>query len=137
MEVTVGTTLMRTSPALQPEATPTAVAGGYPGTPTLHTLAAAIASGALLWACFQPLALGTYLGWFALVPFLVLVRSQERPWFIYLCAMLCGLTFFVPALQWMRVADKTMAGAGIALSIYCAFYFPAALFVTRRLERWN
>lgn len=103
----------------------------------LLCLAASVGSGAMLWACFQPLAWGSYLGWIALVPFLVLVRSQARPSFVYLCAMLCGLAFFLPALQWMRVADRSMTAGWICLASYCAFYYPVALFGVRRLERWN
>ncbi len=102
-----------------------------------NLLAASMVSGGLLWACFQPLALGAYLGWFALAPFLVLVRAQVRPRFLYICAWLTGVCFFTPALQWMRVADDLMFLAWFALAIYCALYFPAALFCIRRLERWN
>jgi apolipoprotein N-acyltransferase len=100
-----------------------------------NCLAAATLSGVLLWMCFQPLGWGAYLGWFALAPFLVLIRSQARPRFVYMCALLCGLAFYVPVLQWMSVADKAMVPAWLALSIYCALYFVAALFLVRRLER--
>ena len=102
-----------------------------------NLLAASAVSGGLLWACFQPLGLGAYLGWFALVPFLTLVRTQARPRFIYFCAWLTGITLFIPALQWMRVADDLMFLAWFALAVYCALFFPAALFCVRRLERWN
>jgi apolipoprotein N-acyltransferase len=102
-----------------------------------NLLAASMLSGGLLWACFQPLALGAFLGWIALVPFLVLVRAQARPRFLYCCAWLTGVCFFTPALQWMRVADDLMFLAWFALSMYCALFFPAALFWIRRLERWN
>lgn len=102
-----------------------------------NLLVASMVSGGLLWACFQPLALGAYLGWFALVPFLVLVRAQVRPRYTYGCAMLTGVCFFTPALQWLHVADDLMFLAWFALSIYCGLFFPAALFCIRRLERWN
>src|SRR5262245_45552782 len=68
---------------------------------------AALASAALLWAGHFPLALGP-LAWVALVPLLTLVRSPGRPWVVYLFAWFCGLGFFVPALQWLRVADPRM-----------------------------
>ncbi len=95
--------------------------------------AAAAVSSLLLWMCFQPLAWG-FLGWIALVPFLVLVRAQMRPSLAYGNAFLCGLAFYVPALQWMSVADKSMVAAWLALSFYCALYFAAALYCIRRLE---
>ncbi|MBI1833130.1 MAG: apolipoprotein N-acyltransferase [Planctomycetes bacterium] len=41
-------------------------------------LAAAATSALLLWMCSQPLSMGTYLGWVALAPFLVLVRTQTQ-----------------------------------------------------------
>ena len=102
-----------------------------------YCLLAAAVSGGLLWACFQPLALGTYLGWIALVPFLVLVRSKARPTYLYFCAVVCGVVFFVPALSWMRVAHSAMIAAWLALGVYCALYFPVALLMIRRLERWR
>src|SRR4051794_31877154 len=85
-----------------------------------YWLAAATCSGLFLFMCFHPLALGTYLGWIALILFLVLVRSQARPRFIYFCALMCGLAFFVPALSWMRVADRAMVTGWLGLSLYCA-----------------
>ena len=103
----------------------------------LHLFAACIAGSALLWLCFHPIALGAYLGWFALVPFLLLVRARIRPGLAYFFAWIAGVCFFVPALHWMRVADDMMYAAWPALSVYCALFFPGALFCMRRLERWH
>jgi len=132
-------------------------------------VAVAASSPLLLWACFQPLSLGTYFGWFALAPFLVLVRNESqgltaaadrltrswrhirglgwlgslissllnRPCFPYSCAMLCGLLFFVPALSWMRVADRAMVAAWLTLSVYCALYFALAIWCIRWLDSWR
>jgi apolipoprotein N-acyltransferase len=129
---------MQSAPVAKTEPAPTPAAP----TPALgpaawYCLAAATLSGVLLWMCFQPLAWGTYLGWIALAPFLVLVRSQERPWLVYACALLCGLVFYVPVLRWMSVADKSMVAAWLALSVYCALYFVTALFCIRCLDRWQ
>src|ERR1700687_3251404 len=109
-----GTTRMQTAPATKTMPAPAAPMAAQ-GPAMLYCLTAAIGSGALLWMCFQPLAWGSYLGWIALAPFLVLVRAQARPWFVYVCALLCGLAFYVPALQWMSVADKSMIAAWLAL----------------------
>ena len=100
-------------------------------------LAAAALSGVMLWMCYHPLAWGAYLGWVALVPLLVLVRSQARPRWIFFCALVAGILFFVPALQWMRYADSRMYATWLALALYCSLYFPAAIFMIRRLERWR
>jgi apolipoprotein N-acyltransferase len=111
----------------------------------------ALASGALLWLGYFPvdwlrhltgggalsalaLARGV-LAWVALVPLLCLVRSDARPWRIYLSAWLGGLVFFVPVLQWMRVADDRMYVTWIALAVYCALFTPAGVWLVRRLDR--
>jgi apolipoprotein N-acyltransferase len=94
----------------------------------------ALVSGALLWASFYPLNFG-WLGWIALVPFLGLVKAEARPRRVYGAALLCGLAFFVPVLQWMRVGDKAMYGAWLALALYCSLYFPVALLCLRYLNQ--
>jgi apolipoprotein N-acyltransferase len=94
----------------------------------------ALASGALLWMCYHPLSWG-WLGWVGLVPLLCLVRSERRPRAVYFAAWAGGMLFFVPALQWMRVADAAMYATWILLAIYCALYFPLAVYFTRVLER--
>jgi apolipoprotein N-acyltransferase len=94
----------------------------------------ALASALLLWASYYPLNLG-WLGWIALVPFLGLVAARARPRRIYGAALLCGLAFFVPVLQWMRVADNRMYATWLALAVYCALYFPVALFILRYLYK--
>src|SRR5205809_4434226 len=128
-----GTTCMQTTaPAAKAKPVPAPMAPPLPKRASLwYCMAAAMSASVLLWACFQPLAWGAYLGWVALVPFLALVRAQIKPWIVYLLAFQCGLAFFVPALQWMSVADKAMVAAWLTLSVYCALYFPAALYCVR------
>jgi apolipoprotein N-acyltransferase len=95
----------------------------------------AVLSGLLLWTAFYPLDLGLT-AFVALVPWLTLVRaegvSRRRR---YGAAYLGGLAFFLPALQWIRVAHPTMYASWIGLSFYCAAYWPLALFLLRRLDR--
>lgn len=93
-----------------------------------------LSSGLLLYLCFFPVACG-WLAWVALVPLLLLARSQVRPIILYAMTALAGLVFYVPGLQWMRVADPAMYFAWGFLAIYCALYFPAALFFIRYLDR--
>jgi apolipoprotein N-acyltransferase len=97
-------------------------------------LIAALATAALLWACYFPLACG-WLGWVSLVPLLGLVRSRAPARWIYLCAWAAGLGFFWPVLQWMRVADARMYYTWASLATYCALYFPLGIFLLRRLDR--
>jgi apolipoprotein N-acyltransferase len=102
--------------------------------PLVVLLLAALSTGALLWSSHFPLAWG-WLGWVALVPLLVLVRTPVTGWRVYLAAWVGGLTFFWPVLQWMRVADERMYYTWGTLATYCALYFPAAVFLLRRLDR--
>src|SRR5262245_16170292 len=100
----------------------------------LASLVPALASAALLWSCYFPLAQG-WLAWIALVPFLSLVRSQSRPRCIYWSAYAGGLAFFWPVLQWLRVGDYNMMYYSWgALATYCAGYFPLAIFLTRQID---
>jgi apolipoprotein N-acyltransferase len=94
----------------------------------------ALASGGLLWLSFFPVNWG-WLGWVALVPLLTLVRSKARPRWVYLGAWAGGLSFYVPALQWMRVADPRMYFTWAGLSVYCSLFFPLALYLIRLLDR--
>jgi apolipoprotein N-acyltransferase len=94
----------------------------------------ALATSGLLWFCYFPLAWG-WLGWVALVPLLCLVRSEARPGRIYLCAWASGLAFFVPVIQWMRVADVWMYGAWLTLAFYISLYVPVGIWLLRRLDR--
>lgn len=96
-------------------------------------LGPALASSLLLWMCFFPVAWG-WLGWVALVPLYVLVRSQATPRRIFWCAYAAGSAFFWPVLWWMAV-NSHMIGAWSLLSIYCALYFPVAVGLIRFLDR--
>jgi apolipoprotein N-acyltransferase len=83
--------------------------------------------------CHFPLAWG-WLGWVALVPLLCLVRTTARPRAVYLSAWLGALLFYVPVLQWMRVADEAMYATWLMLAVYCASLVPLGLWLVRRLD---
>jgi apolipoprotein N-acyltransferase len=104
------------------------------GPPFLAALLPALASSVLLWLCFFPVAWG-WLAWVALVPWLTLVRSPQRPWRLYLAAWLGGLCFYCPVLQWMRVADPRMVATWLLLTVHCSLFVPPALYLLRRLDR--
>jgi apolipoprotein N-acyltransferase len=91
-------------------------------------------TGGLLWLTFYPVGWG-FLGWVALAPLLLLVRLDARPWQLYLGSFLGGCVFFWSVLTWMTVADYRMVYLWGMLATYCALYFPAALFLIRRLDR--
>ncbi len=132
-----GTLLMQAEPAVTPQAAPRP-ASSSPRRAWVPCVLAACLSGGLLYACHHPLAWGSYLGWFALVPLLTLARAQARPRHIYWCVYLGGLVFFAPALLWMPVADPRMYATWLMLHLYCAMYFPLSLALIRWLgRRWG
>jgi apolipoprotein N-acyltransferase len=94
----------------------------------------ALATGGMLGLCHFPVAF-SWLAWLALVPLLSLVRSEARPLRIYLSTLAGGLAFYVPALQWMRVAHPMMYFTWIGLAIYCSLFLLAAMWLLRRLDR--
>jgi apolipoprotein N-acyltransferase len=93
-----------------------------------------ILTGVLLCLCYFPIAWG-WLAWAALIPLLTLVRRPARGVHIFLSAWLAGLIFFVPILQWMRVADPRMYFTWIGLALYCSLYLPLAIGLLRLLDR--
>src|SRR5262249_23780093 len=125
------TTAQKSDTKPRPAAEGLATPPGLPSLPRL--LAAAFATSVLLWLCYFPVAWG-FLGWFALVPLLVLVRTETRTRWLYFAAWWSGLAFFLPAISWMRVADPRMYYTWAALSLYCSLYFPVAIFLLRRLD---
>jgi apolipoprotein N-acyltransferase len=115
------------TPAFEPSPAPQAA-------PTATVWLAPLASAVLLYLSFFPVACG-WLAWFALVPWLCLVRLPGRPRRLYLAAYLGAVVFFGSALQWMRVADARMYVTWISLALYCSAYVPLLLWALRRLER--
>jgi apolipoprotein N-acyltransferase len=102
--------------------------------PARTGLLPALLGAGLLWLCYFPAACG-WLGWVALVPLLALVRLPLSGRRVFLWAWLGGLLFFVPALQWMRVADVRMYATWILLAIYCSLFIPAGILLIRCLDR--
>ena len=93
-------------------------------------------SGVLLWVAFYPVNAGP-VALFALAPFLTLVRAESpRRWPRYLAAFAGGLVFSALAIKWVAVAHPMMAlFTWPAGSVYCALYWPVALYLLRRVDR--
>ena len=126
-----GTMPLGSDPLPAPEAEPIALPPRAAGK---RTLLCALTTSLLLYLSYFPAGWG-FLCWIALVPLLCLVRSRARPRWIYWSAYLSGLCFYLPAVQWMRVADPRMYFTWLALSFYCATYFPLCLLLVRKLDR--
>ena len=97
-------------------------------------LLASIASAALMWLSYFPVSCG-WLAWFALVPWLMLVRAELPKRRRYFYAWLGAYTFFVPSLEWMRAGDTGMVYLWLLLALYCSWYWVAALWLIRRFDR--
>jgi apolipoprotein N-acyltransferase len=151
MATTVPTVKIDPHTVSQPAAAHRALASG--AIPLRHLLPAVV-SGVLLWLCFFPVGWG-WLGWIALVPLLVLVRTDvplaqgqrfgfiahfkgflRRPSYrVAACAFVGSLVFFVPILQWMRVGDRTMYVAWIATAVICSLFSTTAVVLVRWVDR--
>jgi apolipoprotein N-acyltransferase len=66
---------------------------------------------------------------------LCLVRSGASARRLFFCAWAGGLAFFVPTLQWMRVADPAMYVTWLVLATYCALYIPLGILLLRHVDR--
>src|SRR5262245_41126940 len=115
-----------------PQVSPAPAAPQVRSTPTVWL--APLVSAGLLYLCYFPVAVG-WLTWVALVPWLCLVRLPGRPRRLYLATWLGAVAFFLPVLQWARVADPRMYVTWITLSLYCACYVTLGLYLVRRIER--
>ena len=91
-------------------------------------------SSILLYLSFFPANLG-FFGWIALVPMLYVMRSNVQLRIKLFSASVCGLCFFIPALQWMRLADPMMYFTWIGLALYCNLFFVSALFLTLKFNK--
>jgi apolipoprotein N-acyltransferase len=94
----------------------------------------AILSGVLLWAAFFPLDLGP-LGFVALVPWLTLVRAPVTRRSRYLAAYVGGVTFYLLATNWVRVAHPMMYLSWLGLSVVFPLYWVLGLDLIRRADR--
>lgn len=105
-----------------------------PNLPRSRVFLPAVLGGVLLYLCYFPVNAG-FLAWVALVPFLFLLRANARPRRIYLAAFVGGLSCYLPAIQWIRVAHPAMYAAWIFLAIYCALCLVLSLWLSRKLGR--
>jgi len=99
-----------------------------------RTFLPAVASGLLLWTAFFPLNLGP-VAFVALVPWLTLVRAPVSRRRRYLAAYVGGVAFFLPAVQWMRVAHPAMYVSWLGLAVFLPLFWVVGLALLRRLDR--
>jgi apolipoprotein N-acyltransferase len=85
----------------------------------------------LLWAALPPVEWFP-LGWFAPIPWIVLIRRRElagrRP---YRVIWLAGFLFWLAALHWLRLPHWLTSLGWLALAFYLAFYLPVFVGLAR------
>jgi apolipoprotein N-acyltransferase len=86
----------------------------------------------LLWLAFTPVEFAPA-AWLALVPLTILVRLNSLPRFCYLNLCALGFLWGLATLQWMRLGHPMMYGALIAMAFYLSLYFPAFVFLSRKV----
>jgi len=95
-----------------------------------HQLVAGIASGLLLWTSFPPVE-WSWLVWLALTPLFWMATLPRATVKTYVAAWLGGLTFWVLAVQWLRLTDETAWPGWLALALLFSLWWPGFLVLTR------
>ncbi|MFN9720320.1 MAG: apolipoprotein N-acyltransferase [Planctomycetota bacterium] len=90
------------------------------------------ASLVMLWACYTPLELAP-LAWLSLVPMAQLMRLKTLPRWSYSSIWFLGFAWSCITLQWLRLGHPAMYAALAVLSFYIGMYFPAFVWLGRRL----
>ncbi len=97
---------------------------------TRHPLIAGLTSGCLLWMAFPPLGWsGT--AWIALVPLFWLATVKESSLKLYLAAWIGGLTFWLLALEWVRLCDPSAVFGWLLMALILSLWWPVFLGMTR------
>jgi apolipoprotein N-acyltransferase len=95
-----------------------------------HQLVAGIASGLLLWTAFPPVQ-WSWLVWLALSPLYWMATLPRATVKTYFSAWLGGFTFWVLAVQWLRLTDADAWPGWFALAILFSLWWPGFLVLTR------
>jgi apolipoprotein N-acyltransferase len=102
--------------------------------PGVHPAVWAVASALLLFTSFPPTNWG-WLGWVALAPLFLLVRSERSRWSVYGGALLGGFVFWLLAVQWVRKSDESAWLAWIVMAGFLALWWPGFLLLARTSVR--
>src|SRR5438067_11158687 len=115
----------QTLPAADPRATDPARGAASPRS---HPAVAAVAAALLLFFAFPPAGWG-WLVWVALVPLILLVRSERSPGAVYLGAWVGGLAFWLLAIHWVTKSDEGAWLAWLVMALALSAWWPAFLLV--------
>ncbi len=95
-----------------------------------HQLVAGIASGLLLWTSFPPVE-WSWLVWLALTPLFWMAAIPRATVKTYVSAWLGGLTFWVLAVQWLRLTDASAWPGWLLVALLLSLWWPGFLGLTR------
>ncbi len=91
---------------------------------------AAVTSAVLLWTSFPPIG-WSWLAWLALVPLFRLATLERPPLRLYLSAWMGGLTFWLLALEWIRIIDPAAWPGWILMALFFSTWPPLFLLFAR------
>ena len=97
---------------------------------TRHPLIAGLTSGVLLWMAFPPVG-WSGMAWIALVPLFWLATVNESSLKCYFAAWIGGLTFWLLALEWVRLCDPSAVFGWVLMAFVLSLWWPAFLAFTR------
>jgi len=95
-----------------------------------HQLVAGIGSGLVLWTAFPPVE-WSWLVWLALVPLFWMAALPRATLKTYIAAWLGGLTFWVLAVEWIRLTDPSAISGWLTLAFVFSLWWPGFLALTR------
>jgi apolipoprotein N-acyltransferase len=95
-----------------------------------HRMVAGMASGFLLWTSFPPVE-WSWLAWIALVPLFWLATLRGPRAKTYLAAWAGGLTFWMLALEWVRMCDANAWIGWLLMALVFSVWWPGFLALTR------
>ena len=95
-----------------------------------HPAVLALASALLLFCAFPPAGWG-WLGWIALAPLFLLLRSDRPRRSIYLGGWLGGLAFWLLSIHWITQSDEGAWLAWIVMALALSAWWPAFLLLGR------
>ncbi|WP_406693428.1 apolipoprotein N-acyltransferase [Singulisphaera sp. Ch08] len=95
-----------------------------------HPVVLAFFSAMLLWFSFLPTD-WSWLAWGALVPLLLLIKSQRSRRSIYFGAWTGGMLFWVLSIQWVRLTDSDAWLAWLVMALALSVWWPGFLLLAR------
>ncbi len=92
-----------------------------------------ILTGVLAYLCFFPCDVAP-LAWVALAPLFSTFTAQTSRKRLFFTCFVGSLCFFLPVIQWIRLASPPMYAAWIGLALYCSLLWSISILLIRWLK---